>query len=123
VWGILNEFVSKSRDLHSIKMAYYEMARLAQEEGKDTKPFIAEALRIELKELKKQGIKTVRIVNYGGRSDDPSTCSKCKLLYGHKLDIDIAIKTLPVPTMCENQFGCRCSYISEQEWREIQNNM
>jgi hypothetical protein len=117
VWGILNEFVSKSSDLHSIKMAYYEMARLAREEGKDTKPFITEALRIELKELKKQGVKTVRVVNCGNRGDDPSTCSKCKSLYGKKFDIDIAIRTLPIPTMCEEKLGCRCSYMSEQEWR------
>ena len=50
-------------------MAYYEMERLASIEGKDPKPYCAEALRTQLNELKHQGVKTVKIMGYGMRSD------------------------------------------------------
>lgn len=120
-WGIFNEMISKSRDQHTKKMIYYEMARLISGEGKDPKPYLSEALQIELQGLKKDGAKTVRIANYSMRGDDPSTCKKCRALQGKKVDVDIALQTLPVPPLCEQDDGwCRCSYISEQEWKLLQ---
>jgi len=102
-------------------MIYYEMARLISEEGKDPKPYLSNALCIELQELKKGGAKTVRVVGCGMRGDDPSACNKCIALHGKKYDIDVALQTLPIPTLCENEEGlCRCSYISEATWRSLQ---
>jgi len=74
VWRLLNEQVMKRRSFHDIQMAYYEMARLASIEGKDPKPFCAEALITQLTELKSQGVRTVKVVGYGMRSD--SSCKK-----------------------------------------------
>lgn len=109
VWTILNEQVSKGRDLHTIRTAYYEMARLASLEGKDPKPYCTEALRTQLYELKSMGVKTVKIVGYGRRSD--SSCSKCKSLHGKKLNIETALREMPIPTVCEDEFGCKCEYL------------
>lgn len=119
LWGLLNELIPKTRDPHTKKLVYYEMARLVSEEGKDPKPYLSNALQIELEELNKDGAKTVRIVGAGNRGDDPSACKKCKSLHGKKFEINVARQTLPIPTLCENESGCRCSYISEQEWKSI----
>ena len=109
VWRILNEEVLKRRSFHDVEMAYYEMARLASTEDKDPKPFCAEALRTQLTELKTQGVKIVKIVGYGMRND--SSCRKCRSLHGKKFDIEVALRELPIPTVCEDELGCKCSYV------------
>ncbi len=110
IWKILNTQVTKRVSFHDVKMAYYEMARLVSIEGKDPKPYCAEALRTELLELKSLGVKTVTIEGYGMRSD--SSCDKCKSLHGKKFDIETALQEMPIPTVCEDNFGCKCSYIA-----------
>jgi len=113
VWRILNLQVSRAQSFHAIQMAYREMARLASREGKDPKPYTTEALRTQLNELKSRGTKTVVIVNVGRRGDEPHTCQKCRALYSKSMNIDTALATMPVPTVCESETGCRCSYIAE----------
>jgi len=120
-WKILNELPSKTKDMQYLPMIYYEMARLVSTEGKDPKPYLSTMHKIRLQEMNRAGVKTVRIVGVGGRGDDYSLCEKCKALYGKKLDIDLAIHTLPIPNLCAQDDGwCRCSYVSEEEWRSSQ---
>jgi len=109
VWRILNNQVIARNSFHTIEIAYYEMARLASMEGKDPMPYCSHALQLQLNQLKSEGVKTVKIVGYGMRSD--SSCEKCKLLHGETFDMEIALQDLPIPRLCENEFGCKCSYI------------
>lgn len=117
LWRIFNDQLAKKRDPDWAIAIYYEMARLVALENKDPKPYIRQALAIRLGELKKQGVKTVRVAGYGMQSDF-SSCPACKALHGQKFAIDVAIKEMPIPAMCQDKTGCRCSYISEREWKE-----
>ena len=78
-------------------------------EGKDPKPYIAEALTTRLEDMKRGGVQYVEVTNYGG-SPDYSTCENCAKLHGQVFSIDVALETLPVPSLCTNSFGCRCEY-------------
>lgn len=118
IWRILNLQTSKIDSPHTVQTAYYEMARLVSLESRDPKPYIAEALRVQLKELESQGIRRVVVVGYGMRSD--SSCPECKALHGREFDIDVAFQEMPIPTVCKNEFGCKCSYMSAERWKALQ---
>jgi hypothetical protein len=115
-WHIFNTQLIENRDSHNQMMIYYEMARLVYKENRDPTPYIKQALIINLNVLKAQGVKWVRIAGYGMQPDNIS-CPNCQSLHGKKFPIDIAIKEMPIPTLCSNEMGCKCSYISEAEWK------
>jgi hypothetical protein len=117
IWRILNVLIGRARDVGTLRSVYWEMGALAAREGKDPKPYLAEAMKLELEEHRRQGVTTVRVVNCGKRGDDPHTCPACKALYGKRMTIDEAVSQMPVPSVCQQQSGCRCSYISENEWK------
>jgi hypothetical protein len=116
LWHIFNTYLIKNRDPHDQMNIYYEMARLVTIESKDPTPYIKQALTINLNVLKEQGVKWVRIAGYGKQPDNIS-CPNCRSLHGKKLPIDIAIKEMPIPTLCSDELGCKCSYVSEEEWK------
>ena len=70
----------------------------------------AESQKTCLEEMKRRGVRYVKINNYGG-SPDYSTCPGCAELHGQVLPIDEVIMTQPVPNKCTNNFGCRCEYL------------
>ena len=119
VWGILNALVSKTKDIHTLQNVYFEMERLASQEGKDPKPYVAERLKIELLVLQREGVKTVRIVGCGYRTDDPSGCSAGKALWGKRFATEVALNQMPIPTACQRPDGCRCAYVSESRWKQL----
>ncbi len=119
VWRILNSLIVETRNPHTLQGVYREMARLANQEGKDPKPYDVERVRLELTDLKWQGVKTVRIVGSGYRVDDPGACPACQALWGKKYTIEEALAQMPIPTQCENPDGCRCEYVSEGDWKGI----
>jgi hypothetical protein len=115
LWRIFNDQLAKTQNPDW----YYEMARLVSSENKDPQPYIKQALGMSLGKLKEQGVKTVRVAGYGMISDD-SSCPACQALHGQKFAIDVAINEMPIPTMCQNKTGCRCSYVSERVWKDFQ---
>jgi DNA-directed RNA polymerase subunit RPC12/RpoP len=54
VWSFLNSWVGAHKISQETKMAYYEMARLVDIEGKDPRPYISAALRSQLTYFKLQ---------------------------------------------------------------------
>ena len=109
VWSILNGVILEGSPEKKI-YAYLEMARVARSEGKDPTSYIAESQKTGLEEMKRRGVRYVKINNYGS-SPDYSTCPGCAELHGQVLPIDEAIMTQPVPNKCTNNFGCRCEYL------------
>jgi hypothetical protein len=121
VWRILNSLIAKERDIQILRRIYFEMGRLVSQEGKNPRPYFAEAHKLELLRLKRDGVKTVRIVGCGRRVDDQHACSACKALWGKRFAIDEAMSLLPIPNKCESPDGlCRCEYVSEDTWRELE---
>ncbi len=109
IWSILKD-QSESDDLFARKVAFYEMVSLAILEEKDAQPYIKLALETTLIELKIRGVKEVEIVGSGERNGEPSICEKCREEIGKKLSIEDALKNMPIPMVCENPDGCRCTY-------------
>lgn len=110
-WSMLNELSSKSKYR---PMVYIEMARIAQLEGKDSKPYIAEITKSELRELRSMGVKYVKVVGCGMRNDDPNTCDNCKSLFDKKLILNNELKKPQIPHVCSNE-QCRCSYVGYEK--------
>lgn len=117
IWRVLNSLVAPERSRESLQAVYWLMARLVGGEGKDRKPYLAQALKLELLKLKRDGVRRVRVINSGFGPN--AICSACRELHGKLLSIDEALRVLPVPTVCEEPTGCRCTYVSEQQWHWI----
>ena len=103
IWSILNSLVATQ----PIE-AYYDMARLVSQEGKDEQPYIEQALRTQLMSYKTRGIKTVRVVGYT-EEPDYSTCPECVKLLHKKFPINEALEKMPIPRNCTRGW-CRCVY-------------
>lgn len=114
IWKILNKKAG-SRNYSIAINAYYEMARLVETENKDPKPYIVQALRQNLLELKSEGITKVRIFGYGGSA----SCPECIKLMDKEFDIDYALDTMPIPSNCTEKRGCLCSYASAHSSEEL----
>jgi hypothetical protein len=107
VWRVLNSLVAGTTDHSQAKLIYCEMARLVRGEGKDPKPYLAEAAKQELLDLKESGVISQVRVN---TVNDRFVCSKCRALAEKTFTIDQALHDMPIPNACENEDGCRCWY-------------
>ncbi|HKZ51257.1 MAG TPA: hypothetical protein VJ256_05805 [Dehalococcoidia bacterium] len=103
VWRILNGLVAHGYSV------YWEMAHLARQEGKDPKPYLSEASRLQLTECKRDGLATVRVQT----CNDDFVCPACKALYHKKFTVADALSQMPIPTLCQAKAGCRCWYSPE----------
>jgi len=109
IWRTLNSVVQRKPGSHEARRAYREMADIARSEGKSPTPYLAEAAKLELLEIKRNGFfEEVRVSTV----NDELVCSKCSALEGRKIPLDEALSSLPVPNNCENDFGCRCWYVA-----------
>jgi hypothetical protein len=114
IWRILN-LQTKARDLQLASFSYHEMARIAGSEGRDFKPYLVEALRAQLLDLKSQGMKTVKVMG----NNDSAGCRKCKSLDGKRFPIDVALAKMPIPNLCTDEGGCRCWYAWAGDIKEL----
>lgn len=116
VWSMLNKSIAKA-DPQDWRHIYWEMARIARIEGKNPRPYIRQSLEAQLKSHKIQALENpdygyyVKIENY----DDYNSCAKCQELNGKTYSIDEALNLMPIPDICENSEGCRCSYSLESK--------
>jgi SPP1 gp7 family putative phage head morphogenesis protein len=76
-------------------------------ENKKTRHIEVEINKMELLDLKKAGIKQVKIYT----CNDDHVCGQCKKLSGKVFEIDKALKEMPIPNNCEND-KCRCWYVA-----------
>jgi DNA-directed RNA polymerase subunit RPC12/RpoP len=107
IWRILNALISSTTNRSNLKLLYNEMARIAIDEGKDPKPYLAEAIRSDLLDLKSSGVVSHVGIN---TANDDHVCLKCRSLAHKVLTVDEALKTMPIPNTCESRNGCRCWY-------------
>ena len=114
-WYILNAWVASNPNIRRTKFAYYEMARLASQEGIDEKPYIEQALRSQLIFYKTRGVIFVWVENYE-ELPNYSTCPQCAELHGKRFSIDEALDKMPIPRSCTSE-SCRCTY--EPDTRDI----
>ncbi len=114
VTSILARVAASTKDLHERKMAFYELALLAEEGGKPFREFLIEAARSELLRYKKQGVAKVEILTAG----PDNSCPECEAQARKVVHIDEALRLtlLPCPTCTRTLAGtrpgfCRCSYV------------
>jgi hypothetical protein len=105
VWSILNKLVTKLKNPSELRLVYFEMADLAQSEGKDSKPYRAQANKLQLTEYS-GAVKQVEI----SIIEDSRCCDYCLSLANKKFTIKKAIKEMPIPGKCTSEDGCRCVY-------------
>jgi len=107
VWRILNSLVARTVDHSQAKLLYNEMAYLVRGEDKDPSPYLAEAAKHELLNLKESGVVSRVRVN---TVNDDIVCPKCRGLAEKTFTIEQALNDMPIPNACENEDGCRCWY-------------
>jgi len=118
IWSIFNELLTKIKDLHTLKMIYYEMALFLNEEGKDFFTVLQQSAKMELMQFKKEEFtKKVRILTAGEDS-----CEACQRLENMVFTIEEALEKLPIPCKeCTRKLYdktrgfCRCCYVAEIE--------
>lgn len=118
IWGLFNELILKTKNLHSLKMIYYEMALFLNKEGKDCFLVLQQSAEMELMKFKQDGfIKKVRILTAGEDS-----CEACRQLENKVFTIEEALEKMPIPCKeCthklhdEKRGFCRCCYVAEIE--------
>lgn len=113
MWSIFNSLILKTKDLHSLKMLYYQMALFLNGTGKNFLKILQESRKFELLQYKKEGIVNVQIITAGKAS-----CNFCQKLHHKKFHIDEAMKLMPIPcekcthVIYDNKNGfCRCCYV------------
>lgn len=109
IWRVLNSLAASTTDHSQAKLVYHEMAYLVRGEGNDPKPYLAEAAKHELLDLKKSGvISRVRVQT----ANDSFVCAQCRALAEKVFTVEQALNDMPIPNACENENGCRCWYSS-----------
>jgi len=112
VWGIFNKLLLSETDLHTLKMIYFTMALLLDEEGKDSYEMHCQATKMQLLKLKESSsTKQVEILSTKG-------CSNCEKYAKKIFTIEDALEKMPIPRkdctfhLNNNKYGyCRCIYI------------
>ena len=116
IWGLFNELILETKDLHSLKMIYYEMALFLNKEGKDCFTVLQQSAKMELMKFKQEAfIKKVGVLTAGEDS-----CEACRRLENKVFTIEEALEKMPIPCKeCthklydEKRGFCRCCYVAE----------
>lgn len=120
VWSYYNNLILrniKSKNYSNLKMLYYSMAIMLNQEKKEFFNLLQESRKMELMEYKKHGfIKKVKISTAG----KGNACDICMLQDNATYTIEEALKKMPIPnkncthTLYDEKRGfCRCMYISD----------
>ena len=113
IWRALNSVVSNRPGSFEARRAYGEMAHIALSEGKDPRAYERQEAKLELLRIKQEGYaKSVKVMTV----NDASVCKACRALERRTIPLEEALKTLPVPNVCENEDGCRCWYSEVSEF-------
>lgn len=111
IWSICNKLVTRTKDLHDLKMIYYAMALFLNEEGKDCLAALQQASKMELTRYKQEGVKEVRILTAN------DSCEGCQRLRDEVFTTDEVLEKMPIPNrdcthkLYDKKRGfCRCCY-------------
>ncbi len=126
VWDILGHLLDMALSeekpnysrLSSIYFQLWDFARHHKPE-EDSKPYLVESTRYGLlvaKKDKEAGLyERVRVYT----CNDSLVCDACRALSdGPPIDIDEALRTMPVPNQCRSERGCRCWYFPVIEFKD-----
>lgn len=113
---LLNNKIKQSTDQGEKSSLHYLKAMILDSSGKDFFPDLVESKKLELLNLKtKDFIKKIQIIT------NPESCHKCRIDSDKVLDIDEALKSMPLPHRdCERPLQgdtgfCRCTYLIVNE--------
>lgn len=107
VWSILNELLNnymKNSQYNNLEHVYRLMAEFLKEENKDPTEQVRQANRMHLLHLKQSGYQKVEI-QISGRKSDPVPCPVCLSLKNRVLQIEEALRSMPIPPAgCQNKY-------------------
>jgi len=117
LWGTSIEFLldaMKQGDLQKMKVLYFDQALYLHQKGENHFRILQEVAKCDLKKYQKEGYKKVEILTAGEQS-----CPACQKLSGKILNIEEALKDLPIPVKnCSFKLNpeapvgwCRCQYL------------
>lgn len=109
-WRLLNTINTPDTSYQYRKQIYMAMHHILMLEKKKTRHIEIKINKMELLDLKKAGIKHVKIYT----CNDDHVCGQCNNLSGKVFDIEKVLKEMPIPNKCENE-QCRCWYVPHFE--------
>lgn len=110
-WMILNKGVTNAmhkNDLYKLSTTYRDMAYQLKEEGKEFRDVLQKAFEVELRDMKNEGTKKVRI-----EYTEHCRNQNCRDLEGTKVSIQEAIEKKLIP--CPGEDICSARYFSVWE--------
>ncbi|MDD5041264.1 MAG: hypothetical protein PHX87_03255 [Candidatus Peribacteraceae bacterium] len=117
LWGYFNKKnmeAAKRGNLDQLRMLQYAMALFLNKEGRSHNHCLLASAKYELMRLKSGGVTNVQIIT------TQDSCEECKKFAGKTLNINEAIRDMPVPciecsrNLFNEKFGfCRCIYIAK----------
>lgn len=115
LWRVFVILQTGMRSHDSLSQIYRLMSEFLRGEGGDGKPYLVQAFREDLLVLKEEtkacGWETAKVMVFGVSDEDQ--CPQCRALHERKFEIDEALASLPIPSLCTNSsYGfCRCTYM------------
>lgn len=120
-WGVLNQVVVNTADLHARGMVYFQMARFLWEEGRDHLEVARQARQMELANWKQaagRGLLDLRRARVVVITAKESSCPACRALEGVEFTLDEAAAKMRIPAAgCTHDLStgrshgwCRCCY-------------
>ncbi len=116
-WRILNDLISKQKDLSKLVIIYEKMGHIAKEEGKNPSTYYEQAkkLQVRIHRSTLQGHKDLGFMIVGVQvagMNDSHQCSYCRSIDRKVYSIDQALSEMPLPGKCSAESRCRCMYIA-----------
>ena len=114
IWGIMNTLIGKQKDLFDMEHLYLLMADFVEEEGKDPKQYVNQAMKVKEQNVKrevleiKKDIGPISMVITVNTCNDGIVCKACEKISRNKYTIDDFLRKMPIPNECTNPRGCRC---------------
>jgi hypothetical protein len=115
LWNLMNALVMKQKESNKLIDLYLRMAEFVEEEGRDAKPYVKQAMEVRAREIRLEirshinhfyphPARRVRVMT----CNDEWVCDACRELSSRPHDIEDFLRELPIPMKCQNPHGCRC---------------
>ncbi len=114
-WRILQLAIANSNDLKNLEMLKNIEKKRLFDEGKFDHAYKS---NVDSSKYRLQAMKKSSVVEKVQISAGHDSCTSCKKLDGKTISLENALKSMPIPVKnCTNEyFGCRCIYVSGDEY-------
>lgn len=109
-WRTLNDLITVAQRPQERKPLYLEMVFIAQQEGKNPKPYLMKVARCELLDIKERDGEFFSYKVTIHTCNDELVCQACREMAKRTFSVDEALATMPIPNVCQSEHGCRCWY-------------